>query len=338
MRKSFYIDTEPAFGNLISRACADGLALSLRFSDGDILHCKKGGKSYIEQGFKGRLGYLQHYDIILDEGVTLPVIITRPDLYVAYLMHANKNIQLWDAENDCVATLRERRGRYIYLPAGRYSLRLSAGRYQLFGFYFDVGIFDSGADRTFSFLQPLLEAHRQQASTPLLSPDFSVGRMTESYIQSLCKNLKKHDLDSQVYIISQLKELIKLSKRKIHSELGVSEPHHAILQNAKDLIEQGVDTQGMDYGVSALEKILPIGKANLQLLFKKHFGITPNNYKKKYIIEKSKDMLSAGYPVISIVDALGFMHERSFYRLFKKLTGYSPKTYLNLSKRNDHIK
>lgn len=338
MRKSFFIETEHIFGAPLPTARGDGMVPSLPFSDGDILYRKKNRKSCIEQVFKGRLGYLQHYDITLDEVTTLPVTITRPDLYTAYPMHADKNIQLRNVENECIATLRKRRGRYIYLPAGQYSLWLSAGNYQLFGFYFDVGIFDSGADRAFSFLQPLLDAHRQQAPASLLSPDFSVGRTTESYIRSLCKNLKKHDLDSQVYIISQLKELIKLSKRKIYSELGVSELQHTILQNAKDLIQQGVDTQGVNYTVSALTKILPIGKANLQLLFKKHFGITPNNYKKNYIIEKSKDMLSVGYPVISIVDALGFKHERSFYRLFKKLTGYSPKTYLNLSKRNDHIK
>lgn len=333
MRKSFFIETKHVFGASLPLRQVGGLVPSLPFSDGEIIYRKKNGKSCIEQEFKGRLGYLQQYDIVVDEEIILPLTVTQPDLYVAYIMHATQHICLSDTHDTSIVTVNGRRAFYLYLPPAPYCLHLSAGKYHLFGFYFDVGIFDYGGDLEFDFLQPLLEAHRRKAPQPVVSMDFRVGPVTESYIGSLCKNLKKGDLDGQVYIISQLKELIKLSKQKIDSESGIQVRHHDMLQHAKNLIEQGVDAHGMDYAVSSLTKILPMGEGTLYLLFKKHFGITPTHYKKNYIIEKSKMMLITGDTVFGVADKLGFKHGRSFYRVFKKHTSTSPKVYTESLKK-----
>src|SRR5690606_28204055 len=327
MRKSFFLETTAVFGKPLPKDKAVGLIPSLSFSDGDMIRHQKGRKSCIAQDFKGRLGYLQEYDFILDEAVNLPVTVKQADLYVVYMIQASDSIQIDDAQNVPIASLNRRRARYIYLPRGHYYLHVPPGTYQLFVCYFDVGIFDSGADTDFDFLQPLLEAHRQQSATPMASRDFMIGPVTEIYIQSLCKKLKKANVDSQIAIIAQLKELIKLSKRKIDRELGIGPEHHDLLENAQTLIRLGVDASGINYAVSSLTHILPIGEQNLQILFKKHFSITPNNYKKNYLIEKAKMMLITGVTVLRVADQLGFTHERSFYRLFKRCTGMSPKDY-----------
>ena len=327
MRKSFFIETTAVFGNPLPKDQAVGLIPSLPFSAGGIVYSRTGKKSCIAQDFKGRLGYLQQYDFILDEAVNLPVTVKQADLYVVYLIQATKSISLRHAQNEPITTLNKKRALYIYLPAGQYALHIPGGSYQLFGFYFDVGIFDDGADQDFDFLQPLLEAHRQKSSIPITSSDFMIGPVTEIYIRSLCQRLKKANVDNQIAIIAQLKELIQLSKRKIDRELGIGPEHHDLLEKAKTLIQLGVDASGINYAVSSLTHVLPIGEQNLQILFRKHFGITPNNYKKNYLIEKAKMMLITGDTVLRVADQLGFTHERSFYRLFKRCTGMSPKDY-----------
>lgn len=330
MRKSFFLETAAVFGRSLPKDQCAGFVPRLSFNHGDIVYSRNGRKRCIAQDFKGRLGYLQQYDLVLDETVSLPVTVKQADLYVAYLIRAKERICLTDAQNEHIATLDKRRALYIYLPAGQYHLQVPSGSYQLFGFYFDVGIFDSGANSDFDFLLSLLEAHRRTSPTPLVSKDFRIGPVTESYIQSLCRRLKKSDLDSEVYIISQLKELIKLSKRKIDSELGIEPKSKELLETAKTLIEQGVDENGINYPVSTLTELLPISEAKLRVLFKKHFAITPNQYKKKYLIEKAKRMLISGETVISVADQLGFTHERSFYRMFKRCTVMSPKEYASV--------
>ena len=325
MRKSFFIETTVVFGKPLPDEQAAGLFPSLPFHEGKTIYKRKGSKSYIAQEFKGRLGYLQQFDLVLDESINLPIKVKQPDLYIIYLIQASDSIQFTDEQHLPIASLNKRRALYIYLPKGRYHLQLPRGSYHLFVCYFDVGIFDGGADTDFDFLQPLLEAHRDKSSNAMASKDFMIGPVTEIYIRSLCKKLKKADVDSQITIIAQLKEMIKLSKRKIDRELGIVTENEDLVETAKTVIELGVEENGMRYNVSSLTDLLPLGEANLTLLFKKQFGVTPTQYKKHYLIEKAKVMLLSGETVISLADQLGFTHERSFYRLFKRITGKSPK-------------
>ena len=325
MRKSFFLETTTVFGEPLRGDQIAGLIPSLPFSEGEIVCSRNDKKSCIAQDFKGRLGYLQQFDFVLDETASLPINVKQSDLYIIYLMQASDSIQIVNAQNASVTSLNKRRARYIYLPRGYYYLHVPPGTYQLFVCYFDVGIFDAGADHDFDFLQPLLEAHRQKSSTPLVSSDFMAGPVTVIYIRSLCKKLKKADVDSQIAIIFHLKEMIKLSKRKIDRELEAVTENEGMVKTAKTLIELGVEENGMRYDLSSLTDVLPLGEANLTLLFKKQFGVTPTQYKKRYLIEKAKVMLLSGETVISVADQLGFTHERSFYRLFKRITGKSPK-------------
>src|SRR5690606_16309042 len=138
------------------------------------------------------------------------------------------------------------------LPKGRYHLQLPRGSYHLLVCYFDVGIFDDGADTDFDFLQPLLEAHRDKSSNAMASRDFMIGPVTEIYIRSLCKKLKKANVDSQIASIAQLKELIKLSKRKILLESSSTGQYDHYVEIAKNLILEGVEDKGILYDLTSL--------------------------------------------------------------------------------------
>src|SRR5690606_11954499 len=148
MRKSFFLQTTQLFGKPLPDEQAAGLFPSLPFREGKTVYKRKGSKSYIAQEFKGRLGYLQQFDLVLDEAVNLPIKVKQHDLYIVYLMEASNNIQFTDEQHLPIASLNKRRALYIYLPKGRNHLQLPRGSYHLFVCYFDVGIFDRSEEHT----------------------------------------------------------------------------------------------------------------------------------------------------------------------------------------------
>src|SRR5690606_38325671 len=205
MRKSFFLQTTQLFGKPLPDEQAAGLFPSLPFREDKTVYKRKGSKSYIAQEFKGRLGYLQQFDLVLDEAVNLTIKITQPDLYIVYLMQAINGIQFTDEQHLPIAFLNKRRAFYIDLPKGRYHLPLPRGSYPLFLCYCAVGLFHAAADGDVGFLQPLWEAHRSKLPTRWVSKDLMSGAVTEIYIRSLSKKPKKASVDSQIAMSMQLK-------------------------------------------------------------------------------------------------------------------------------------
>ncbi|WP_078548412.1 AraC family transcriptional regulator [Litchfieldia alkalitelluris] len=83
--------------------------------------------------------------------------------------------------------------------------------------------------------------------------------------------------------------------------------------------EEIADSLGMNY-------------AYLSTLFKKHTGKSVKRYQNEILIEKAVEMFrkNAGN-VTEVSDALGFSNPFYFSRVFKKITGVSPTTYISES-------
>lgn len=326
MKKTFYMDTEAYFGQPIEPIPEGALPSTTRFSDGDVRYYRGAGQYCVEQSFKGWYGYLQCYDLSVEEDLRISIETTLKDIHVFYLMRSRGPMEILDGDGHQVVTLDTHRAAYIYLPASRYTLLLQPGKYSIFGFYFKSSIFRDGSDLQFPFLQPVLQAHRQDATQACATIDFYAGPFTAIYIRMLAHHLKKGDLDSEVFIISHLKEMIKLSQRKVNSENPDSVIHYP--QQAKQLVQYGVELQGMQYALRSITDTLPISFVHLNDLFRKEYGMTINGFKKMQVIEKAKRLLQQGHAVMRVSDLCGFTQERSFYRLFKSYTGLTPKGYL----------
>ena len=68
-------------------------------------------------------------------------------------------------------------------------------------------------------------------------------------------------------------------------------------------------------------------KFHLLRIFKKYYGITPNQYLIDKRIEKSKEQLAKGISVTETCFNVGFESLSSFSALFKTKTGKSPSQY-----------
>ena len=77
----------------------------------------------------------------------------------------------------------------------------------------------------------------------------------------------------------------------------------------------------------------PVCEDYLRKLFKKDFGITPNEYLIKLRIDKAKILLrnETHNPVSQVALSCGFYDMHYFSRVFKKITGVSPNQYYKSS-------
>ncbi|WP_196939939.1 helix-turn-helix domain-containing protein [Sphingobacterium pedocola] len=306
---------------------------SLRFSDGEIEFRKKENHSCTKQRFKGWYGYLQHYDMVLDEPVCIPINVTQKDVHVFYLMQKRGTVALWDDKKQLVWQLEGQRAVYVYLTPGSYELRLSAGKHRLFSFYFDTGIFRYGADEEFAFMQPPLRAHLENRPYPVCSIDFAVDPVTAAYIEHICRNLRKGSMDNSILISEQLRTMHHLSRDSVLRGQGGDNHKQHLAISAKKIIEIEVADYGIKLELKAVAERLNISLSQLGDVFKVECGITINAYKKHCVIEKAKKLLrnllttgGLGH-TWDIATACGFDDRTAFHRFFKRETGMTPMAY-----------
>src|SRR5690606_37342672 len=173
----------------------------------------------------GKHGNLFGYDLWLEQAVTIPVRVDVGDLYVVYVVEGNTDILIRHAAADLICTLAPGRARYLSVPPGDYHVELSRGQHQIFGFYFDGGIFRDGNERSFRFLHEIIAGHRNRSANLLHSVDFPVGPQALGFIEHICRNLKKGDLDNEAFVLTELTRLMQLSREKVFNEYApISDP------------------------------------------------------------------------------------------------------------------
>jgi len=84
-----------------------------------------------------------------------------------------------------------------------------------------------------------------------------------------------------------------------------------------------------DINLDKIAKKALVSKFHFIRLFKKYYGLTPNQYLQEVRIEKAKRLLEKGNSINDVCNAIGFTSKTSFISLFKKMTGKTPLTYQN---------
>ncbi len=328
MKKSIFINLENIFGPVIPHPIHSEDDRPIHFNSADLAFRKRGNQSIIEQQHKGRYCYLHHVELNLEASIAIDIEITMNDLYAVYVLMAKKSIILHDKHQQRVFMLAPSRGIYVYLPKGNYQLLVGAGSYQIFSFYFDVGIFDGISDKDIDFIGHLRNAKKAKSNEAKSSIDFPAGPLTKTVISHLASNLTKGNLDSQVSLLNEIKELIRLSQQKAQHQ-NLLHPHYGISTDiVKRLIESGVDKQGAKFNLETLLSDLPFTLPHANNLFLQKYGMTLTAYKKYCLIQRSIPLLIRKVPIITICEDLGFTSESTFYRMFRKVKGMSTREYL----------
>ena len=80
--------------------------------------------------------------------------------------------------------------------------------------------------------------------------------------------------------------------------------------------------------VEDLVKHMGYSRARLFTLFKRHTGLTPNDFLIRFRINKAKEMLrNSTLTVAEVATATGFSGPEYFYTVFKRYVGVTPSEY-----------
>lgn len=182
MKTTLKIDLQQLFGTACERNQIS-IRPSIKMAQGTVSYFQNENNEAILQEFDGLLGFINMLDFKLIGKTTVEFHIEQPDLHVFYLMEGQPNMAIIDMQSMKRMLVSPLRGRYFYLPAGKYTFVIPKGRTTIFNFYFRCSIFRDGNERPYQFLHPLIEAHRNAVSTSSCSIDLIGHRI--AHIDSL---------------------------------------------------------------------------------------------------------------------------------------------------------
>jgi len=118
------------------------------------------------------------------------------------------------------------------------------------------------------------------------------------------------------YYVQELKRIKKICfSNKIQINIAVNTKRYIDTNFSKEI------------NLDLLARLQFISKYHLIRVFKKYYGITPNQYLINKRIEKAKNILKSGKSVSETCHKIGFESIGSFSNLFKHKTGISPSIY-----------
>lgn len=142
-------------------------------------------------------------------------------------------------------------------------------------------------------------------------------KLSDSFIQR-CENAKDiNEFNTLQYdmVLTFTKEINNL-KNKTNDHLS-NEVYYYIIHHLSDAIK-----------TEDIANSLYISRSHLSTIFKKTQGISLNDYIQQIKIDKAKELLKDNSKsIVLISDYLGFSSSSHFNRVFKKITGITPKEY-----------
>jgi len=135
------------------------------------------------------------------------------------------------------------------------------------------------------------------------------------------------NIANNLYKLSKFLEIIifileKYEKNEVMEDRYVNNPLVGDIIKKIDLFYTDCD-----FTVARLAEMVHISKCYMCDVFKKNTGITILNYLNHKRIIAAKAMLTEGVSIVSCADSLGFGSYNDFIRVFKKVTGDTPKRY-----------
>ncbi|WP_242841177.1 AraC family transcriptional regulator [Clostridium akagii] len=137
------------------------------------------------------------------------------------------------------------------------------------------------------------------------------------------KNLRSHNLLEVL-----LWGLIEKSSKEISMESNYKDIY---IEKTQQFIE---NNYYMNISVTEMSENIGLSKNYFSSFFKKHWGITPQEYLINFRIDKACELLEDSTLIIGdIAHSVGYIDALGFSKMFKKIKGVSPRNYRNGVKR-----
>ncbi|MDR6882459.1 helix-turn-helix domain-containing protein [Bacillus sp. 3255] len=112
--------------------------------------------------------------------------------------------------------------------------------------------------------------------------------------------------------------------RYIHELSPKVNSPYSIVEKAKEFIHQHYCE---DLSLGMVSQWVGVSENYLSRLFMKNVGESFIQYVTNLRIEESKRLLKKGYKIMDLSEKIGYMNSEHFSRVFKKVTGVSPRAY-----------
>ncbi|CAH1193186.1 Protein-glutamate methylesterase/protein-glutamine glutaminase [Paenibacillus allorhizoplanae] len=112
--------------------------------------------------------------------------------------------------------------------------------------------------------------------------------------------------------------------RYIHELSPKTNAPYSIVEKAKEFIHQHYCEE---LSLNMVSQWVGVSENYLSRLFMKNVGESFVQYLTNLRIEESKRLLKKGYKIIDLSEKIGYVNAEHFSRVFKKVTGVSPKVY-----------
>ena len=93
-----------------------------------------------------------------------------------------------------------------------------------------------------------------------------------------------------------------------------------------------------DFNVKDIASALNLSSSTLYRIFINMSGISPNNYLMNFRIAKAKNLIDENLPTKHAAISCGFKDPLYFSRVFRSVTGVSPKDYRKMSKDTEYFR
>ncbi|WP_352401678.1 AraC family transcriptional regulator [Synergistes jonesii] len=144
--------------------------------------------------------------------------------------------------------------------------------------------------------------------------------MWENYL-SIQKGIEAGSKSDISVIISVSEKLLTHMPDFVLSRMPVKSPH---IVTVKEYIKENFASAP---SIEELANIVHISPFYLMRLFKEEVGLSPHAYINQLRINKAKEMIEKGTPLLQITYELGFTDQSHFSKTFLKITGVNPAHY-----------
>jgi two-component system response regulator YesN len=124
--------------------------------------------------------------------------------------------------------------------------------------------------------------------------------------------------------IEWIKQVCSDIYRYIHEIGSKANAPYSIVEKAKEFIHQHYCEE---LSLGMVSQWVGVSENYLSRLFMKNVGESFIQYVTNLRIEESKRLLKKGYKIIELSEKIGYVNAEHFSRVFKKVTGVSPKVY-----------
>ncbi|MBJ9984943.1 AraC family transcriptional regulator [Acinetobacter sp. S40] len=169
-------------------------------------------------------------------------------------------------------------------------------------------------------------ADRISSPIPELRPE--IIKDPEIY-QYFCQ-LNNMLFDTQRTILEKEQYLVEILNLVIFPSLQLEplDEKSYLQQHLRDLVDILFQHESF-LSLEQLSNQSGISRYAIIRLFKRNFGLTPHAFQLNLRINQARELLKKGKAVVDIAYDLGFTDQSHFHRVFKSLTGVTPRQYQN---------